>query len=192
MLFRGELEAALRRFNPSMADDASRSTIERQGYDEAEQRHRAVRLIDFDTPSANALHVTWEWTAKPPARQRNRADVMFVANGVPVAIVEHKKPTDRDAIERGITQLRRYEQQTPELIAAAQLFNVTHLLDYWYGVTWNASRRFMPGFQDFVIAHELLHLRVANHGRLFKSLMTAHVPDWKRYDAVRRRSPGAS
>ncbi len=37
-------------------------------------------------------------------------------------------------------------------------------------------------FQDFVIAHELLHLRVPNHGRLFKALMTAHVPDWKRHD----------
>ena len=40
-------------------------------------------------------------------------------------------------------------------------------------------------FQDFVIAHELLHLRVPNHGKLFKALMTAHLPDWKRYD-VRR------
>jgi hypothetical protein len=28
-------------------------------------------------------------------------------------------------------------------------------------------------FQDFVVAHELLHLRVPNHGRLFKALMTA-------------------
>ena len=37
-------------------------------------------------------------------------------------------------------------------------------------------------FQDFVIAHELLHLRVPNHGRLFKALMTAHVPGWRRYD----------
>ncbi len=44
-----------------------------------------------------------------------------------------------------------------------------------------------PGFQDFVIAHELLHLRVPNHGRLFKALMTAHVPAWKRYDLERRR-----
>ena len=46
------------------------------------------------------------------------------------------------------------------------------------------------GFQDFVIAHELLHLRVPNHGRLFKALMTAHVPDWKSHDvnkAGRRR-----
>ena len=40
-------------------------------------------------------------------------------------------------------------------------------------------------FQDFVIAHELLHLRVPNHGKLFKALMTAHLPDWRRHD-VRR------
>ena len=45
-----------------------------------------------------------------------------------------------------------------------------------------------PGFQDFVIAHELLHLRVPNHGRLFKALMTAHVPAWRSYDLERRRS----
>jgi predicted metal-dependent hydrolase len=37
-----------------------------------------------------------------------------------------------------------------------------------------------PDFQDFVIAHELLHLRVPNHGRLFKALTTAHVPNWRR------------
>ena len=41
------------------------------------------------------------------------------------------------------------------------------------------------GFQDFVIAHELFHLRVPNHGKLFKALMNAHVPDWKTYDAER-------
>ena len=41
------------------------------------------------------------------------------------------------------------------------------------------------GFQDFVITHELLHLRLPNHGKLFKATMTAHVPDWKRYDIER-------
>mgnify|MGYP001453105727 CR=1 FL=1 len=42
-------------------------------------------------------------------------------------------------------------------------------------------------FQDFVIAHELLHLKVPNHGRLFKALMTTHVPDWRLQDVQRRR-----
>ena len=35
-------------------------------------------------------------------------------------------------------------------------------------------------FQEAVIVHELLHLRVPNHGKLFKSLMTAYVPGWER------------
>jgi predicted metal-dependent hydrolase len=43
-------------------------------------------------------------------------------------------------------------------------------------------------FQDFVIAHELLHLRVATHGRLFKALMSAHVPGWQALDLERASS----
>ena len=46
-----------------------------------------------------------------------------------------------------------------------------------------------PDFIDFVIAHELLHLRIPNHGKLFKALMNSHVPNWKKHDTVRRRTP---
>jgi type I restriction enzyme R subunit len=170
MLLRDELEAKLSEFNPWLSADALRSIIEtldaipatvdgnremlmwlrgeRGWYDEAEKRHRRVQLIDFEHPDANEFHVSWEWTLKPPARKGNRADVMFLINGVPVCIVEHKNPKDGDAIERGIKQLRRYEIETPELIGAPQIFNVTHLLDYWYGVTWNATRRDMARWKQ--------------------------------------------
>ncbi len=42
-------------------------------------------------------------------------------------------------------------------------------------------------FQDFVIVHELLHLRVPNHGRLFKTLLTVHIPQWRELDLGRKR-----
>jgi len=35
-------------------------------------------------------------------------------------------------------------------------------------------------FRSVVIVHELIHLMVPNHGKLFKSLMNAHMPDWER------------
>ena len=42
-------------------------------------------------------------------------------------------------------------------------------------------------FQEFVIVHELLHLRLPNHGKLFKSLMSAYVPGWRKHlEAVSR------
>jgi predicted metal-dependent hydrolase len=44
------------------------------------------------------------------------------------------------------------------------------------------------GFQNYVIVHELLHLRVPTHGRVFKALMTAHVPGWYKFE----RPQGAS
>lgn len=169
-LFRGVLERKILEFNPWVSKDAARSIVEtldalpatidgnrellawlrgeRQWYDETEKRHRRVQLIDYEHVETNAFHVTWEWKIKPPARKGNRADVMFVINGVPVCIVEHKNPKDGDAIERGIKQLRRYELETPELLAAPQLFNVTHLLDYWYGVTWNVNRREMARWKQ--------------------------------------------
>ena len=34
-------------------------------------------------------------------------------------------------------------------------------------------------FRETVIVHELLHLRVPNHGKLFKSLLKAYLPKWE-------------
>ncbi len=33
-------------------------------------------------------------------------------------------------------------------------------------------------FREYVIVHELLHLKVPNHGKLFKSLLRAYVPNY--------------
>jgi predicted metal-dependent hydrolase len=43
--------------------------------------------------------------------------------------------------------------------------------------------------QDYVIVHELLHLRVPNHGRLWKSLMRVHLGEYETLEAKLRATP---
>lgn len=38
-------------------------------------------------------------------------------------------------------------------------------------------------FQDYVVVHELLHLRYRSHGKAFTAMMTALVPDWRELEA---------
>ncbi|MFN9393612.1 MAG: M48 family metallopeptidase [Flavobacteriales bacterium] len=47
-------------------------------------------------------------------------------------------------------------------------------------VNFNSELIHLPErVQDVVIVHELLHLRIPNHGKLWKSLMRAHLGDWE-------------
>ena len=105
-----------------------------------EDRYRNVTLIDYDNPDNNLFHVTDEWTQQG-AVHRNRADVVFLINGIPVAIVETKSANKQDGLAEGVEQIRRYHAETPEMFTTAQLFGVTHMHDFLYGVTWNVSRK---------------------------------------------------
>ena len=40
---------------------------------------------------------------------------------------------------------------------------------------------------DYVIVHELLHFRVPNHGKLWKSLMKAYLGDYERIEKKLRK-----
>ena len=63
---------------------------------ETENRDRNVTLIDFNNPENNIFQVTEEWTQKGVI-VKNRADVIFLINGIPVAIAEAKGERKTDA-----------------------------------------------------------------------------------------------
>ena len=106
----------------------------------SEDRELNVTLIDFENPDNNLLHVTDEWEQKGVVHT-NRADVVFLINGIPVAVVETKDANKRDGLALGVDQIRRYLRETPEMFTTAQLFAVTHLHDILYSVTWNTNRK---------------------------------------------------
>ena len=163
LFFTDELEAQLMKLNKGILDQSGCARIMRQlrllkptleGNQDAlswmrgehsifvpsENRERNVTLIDFDTPNNNLFQVTDEWSQKGTAH-RNRADVVFLINGIPVAVVEAKAANKQDGLAIGVEQIRRYHRETPEMFTTAQLFGVTQLMDFFYSVTWNTSRK---------------------------------------------------
>lgn len=109
-------------------------------YDEKEKRRRNVTVIDFEKPKRNVFQVTDEWQYAN-ARETNRADIMFLINGIPVAIVETKSAKKPDGIEEALVQIREYHHETPEMLAMPQVFDLTHLIDFYYGASWNLDRK---------------------------------------------------
>jgi type I restriction enzyme R subunit len=120
---------------------------ERSIYVEAEKRQRNVTLIDFEHLARNVFQVTDEWEFTN-GQHTNRADVVFLINGMPVALVETKAARRADAIDQGIIQIRRYHRETPELMTAPQVFDVTHLIDFYYGATWSLDRKNLFNWKD--------------------------------------------
>ena len=45
---------------------------------------------------------------------------------------------------------------------------------------------------DYVIVHELLHFAVPHHGKLWKSLMRAHLEDYEKLDRELKQNPKRS
>ncbi len=167
LFFHDELQTALLRLNPGVVTEenvasiiaeieATPPTIEgnkqlldwlrghKTVFVADEKRSRNVHLIDYADPLApgrNVFQVTVEWAFRKVSKKGNRLDIVFLINGVPVALVECKNPKLAGAMDKALAQLRRYEKETPEMLVAPQVFNLTHLIEWFYGVTWNYERK---------------------------------------------------
>ena len=92
------------------------------------------------TPARNVFNVTDEFSFTNGVHTI-RADVVFFINGIPVILIETKAATRLDGIAEGLDQVRRYHREGPELTAITQIFSLTHMIQYFYGATWNTSHK---------------------------------------------------
>jgi len=168
--FYGILKEQLIRLNPGTMDDTKadgiikdlenmRTTIEgnsevlrylkgeKSVYHEQKKREVNVKLIDFENVAKNRFHVTDEWQYTN-GTYTNRGDVILLVNGIPVIIVETKGAHKKEGIAEGVDQIRRYHRETPEIVTHNQIFDVTHMLDFYYGVTWNLDRKGLFNWKD--------------------------------------------
>ncbi|MBN4002674.1 M48 family metallopeptidase [Nostoc sp. LPT] len=75
--------------------------------------------------------------------------------------------SDRIKVQVKQIQLRPMKRKWASISTTGRLTLNTELLD-------------LPKeLGEFVIVHELVHLLVPNHGKLFKCFMFAYLPDWE-------------
>ena len=143
-ILQGRLEAVLRRLNPVLPHDAIEEvvrTISRPPHPTLIQNNRwfhtmltdgveveypdavsgemrggRASLVDFESPEANDLLVVRQLTVAGPSGTRIRLDLTVFLNGLPVAMIELKDPTDTEAnLGVAIQQLSRYKKTMPDL-----------------------------------------------------------------------------
>ena len=104
-----------------------------------------ARLVDFDNPGANDLLVVRQLTATGASGKVIRPDLTVFLNGLPVAVIELKAPTDTQAdLGVAIDQLDRYMQTAPDLFVSNLALVVSDGMLTRVGSITSGRSRFMP------------------------------------------------
>jgi Type I site-specific restriction-modification system, R (restriction) subunit and related helicases len=111
---------------------------EKSFYSSKEKRDLNIRFIDTENISNNTFHAIEEFTITN-GKYRNRFDIVFFINGIPVIFQENKSPKKDNAIDEGIDQVKRYHEESKEILKLLQAFVITNNLHFSYGPTWFSS-----------------------------------------------------
>jgi type I restriction enzyme R subunit len=145
----GALVGEFQRLNASIAGNREfLNHLRNQGkfFCAEENRELDLTLIDYgdlNRPRAqwrNVYELTEEFYVHN-GRHGTREDVVFLINGIPVLVIECKNASKDEAIALGIDQIRRYHDETPEVMTPEMIFTATEAIGFSYGVTWNTVRR---------------------------------------------------
>ncbi len=110
-----------------------------------ETRGGRARLIDFNNPAANDLLVVRQLSLVGPSGKVIRPDLTVFLNGLPIAVIELKDPTDTQAdLGVAIDQLDRYMQTTPDLFVPNLALVVSDGMLTRVGSITSTRGRFMP------------------------------------------------
>ncbi|WP_413288383.1 type I restriction endonuclease subunit R [Bdellovibrio sp. HCB337] len=88
-------------------------------------RSYSLQFINWKEPQKNVFHITDEYEVeKRHSHQTRRPDIVLFVNGIPLVVIECKKPgLNEDAVKEGISQCLRNQKtdEIPELFTFSQM-----------------------------------------------------------------------
>lgn len=107
-------------------------------------RANKVWLIDAENPSNNEFVAVNQYTMIQGDYHR-RPDVVLVVNGLPLAVLELKDPTEEKAsLKAAYNQLQTYKAEIPALFRFNELLIISDGIDAEMGTLSSSYERFMP------------------------------------------------
>ncbi len=122
---------------------------------EGDKKSYTLRYVDWERPENNVYHVTDEFELERSAStQTRRPDVVVFVNGIPLAVIECKRPDLKDAVKEAISQhLRNHApSEIPVFFALTQVLVAVAQNAAKYGTTgtdakfWGEWREEDPAF----------------------------------------------
>ena len=106
-------------------------------------RGERVRLIDFDTPENNDWLAVNQFTVVETSERR--PDIVLFINGLPLAVIELKNPTDEKAtVLTAFRQIQTYKQEIPTLFAYNEATVISDGLEARIGSLTADTEWFLP------------------------------------------------
>jgi type I restriction enzyme R subunit len=115
---------------------------------DGDSKSYSFRYIDWERPENNAFHVTAEFSVERTASsQTKRCDIVAFVNGIPILVIENKRPTE--SLKKADSQLIGYqnEDNIPQLFHFAQLLIGINRNEARYA-TVGTPRKFWQTWRD--------------------------------------------
>tara|TARA_R100000005_G_scaffold96162_1_gene81124 strand:- start:13492 stop:16716 length:3225 start_codon:yes stop_codon:yes gene_type:complete len=128
---------------------------------DGDSKSYSFRFIDWENPDNNTYHVSAEFAVeRTGSTKTKRCDVVAFVNGIPVLIIENKRPTE--SLKKAGSQLIGYqnEDNIPQLFHFAQLLLTMNRVEARYA-TVGTPQKFWQNWRDEEDSDEVI-MPVAN------------------------------
>ena len=115
---------------------------------DGDSKSYSFRYIDWERPENNVFHVTAEFSVERTASsQTKRCDIVAFVNGIPILVIENKRPTE--SLKKADSQLIGYqnEDNIPQLFHFAQMLIGMNRNEARYA-TVGTPRKFWQTWRD--------------------------------------------
>jgi type I restriction enzyme R subunit len=110
---------------------------------EGDTKSFTIQYIDWKTPTNNVFHVSEEFEIERiGSHQTCRPDIVLFVNGIPLVVIECKRPDIKDPLKEAISQQIRNQsnEHIPRLFTSAQILLAITKNEASYGTTGTSAK----------------------------------------------------